>query len=77
MWCRPAALALNGTAGIQCQGTGARFPTPHSRRQPTDPCNKVALRPHIGEVLRLSNAAMAHRMLADGKHRAGKLVLVP
>jgi len=36
-----------------------------------------ALRPHIGDVLFLSNAAIAHRMLGDGKHRAGKIVLVP
>jgi NADPH:quinone reductase-like Zn-dependent oxidoreductase len=35
------------------------------------------LRPRVGEVLRLSEARMAHRMLEDGKHRAGKIVLVP
>jgi NADPH:quinone reductase-like Zn-dependent oxidoreductase len=35
------------------------------------------LRPHVGEVLRLSDAGLAHRMLEDGKHRAGKIVLVP
>ena len=36
-----------------------------------------ALRPHVGEVFRLSDARIAHRMLADGQHRAGKIVLVP
>ncbi|MBV9118255.1 MAG: NADP-dependent oxidoreductase [Acetobacteraceae bacterium] len=36
-----------------------------------------ALRPHVGEVLGLSSATIAHRMLAEGKHRAGKIVLVP
>jgi NADPH:quinone reductase-like Zn-dependent oxidoreductase len=35
------------------------------------------LRPRVGEVLRLSEARIAHRMLEDGKHRAGKIVLVP
>jgi len=35
------------------------------------------LRPHVGEVLRLSDARTAHEMLANGKHRAGKIVLVP
>src|SRR4051794_39919528 len=42
MWRRQAALALNGTAGVQASGRG-RCPTPpSSRRQPADPCNKVA-----------------------------------
>lgn len=36
-----------------------------------------ALRPKVGEVLRLQDARIAHRMLADGKHRAGKIVLIP
>jgi NADPH:quinone reductase-like Zn-dependent oxidoreductase len=35
------------------------------------------LRPRVGEILRLSDARLAHRMLDDGKHRPGKIVLVP
>ena len=35
------------------------------------------LRPRVGEVLRLSEARIAHRMLEDRGHRAGKIVLVP
>lgn len=35
------------------------------------------LRPRVGEVLRLSDARVAHRMLQDGKHKPGKIVLVP
>ena len=35
------------------------------------------LRPRVGEVLRLSDARLAHRMLEDGKRRPGKIVLVP
>lgn len=35
------------------------------------------LRPHIGEVLRLSQVRAAHEMLEGGRHRPGKIVLVP
>ena len=35
------------------------------------------LRTRVGEVLPLSDARMAHEMLAGRKHRPGKIVLVP
>src|SRR3954453_21055028 len=44
MWRRQAALALNGTAGVQASGRGRRPTPPSSRRQPADPCNKVLRR---------------------------------
>ena len=35
------------------------------------------LRTHVGEVLKLSEARLAHRMLGGEKHRPGKIILVP
>jgi hypothetical protein len=47
MWCRPAALALNGTADIRSQRTGDRLLTPPPRRlHAADSCNKVTLDPN-------------------------------
>jgi NADPH:quinone reductase-like Zn-dependent oxidoreductase len=35
------------------------------------------LLPRVGEVLPLSDAGLAHEMLARRAHRSGKIVLVP
>jgi NADPH:quinone reductase-like Zn-dependent oxidoreductase len=35
------------------------------------------LRTRVGEILPLSDARVAHEMLAGRKHRPGKVVLVP
>lgn len=63
------------------QGVSARFilvsVTTAALRRLTALFDAGTLRTHVGEVLPLSDARIAHRMLEGQKHRPGKIVLVP
>jgi len=85
-WMRPGGVLISAvTAPDQAvaarHGVRAQFilvdVTAADLRHLADLFEAGRLRPHVGEVLHLSDARIAHRMLADGEHRAGKIVLVP
>src|SRR5919199_1106677 len=77
MWCRQAALALNGTGGHPGSARGRPSYLTQLPAQPADPCNKVALRdcPAAGLTLLLAEGRdwLRHAATEDGGSAAAAL----
>jgi NADPH:quinone reductase-like Zn-dependent oxidoreductase len=85
-WLRPDGVLISAVTPPDQElatrhGVRARFilvdVTSADLRQLAELFETRQLGPRVGEVLRLSEVRIAHRMLEDGRHRAGKIVLVP
>ncbi len=85
-WLRPGGVLISAVAApdqdvAMRHGARARFilvdVTTADLRHLAGLFETHQLRPRVGEVLRLSEARIAHRILEDRGHRAGKIVLVP